>query len=81
MSKQEIFKRILSGYYRSVNNLDKELWATMSEKFYWSLTLNDKDENVAFKSISGDFYITNIYENSLGWHNDIRSCLKILDRI
>lgn len=81
ITKQETFKRLLSGHYRSVNSLDKKLWTIMKEKFYWSLTATDLGEDIAFKSVPGDFYVKSIYQDSLEWHKNIKACLVKLGRI
>lgn len=81
ISKQETFKKLLSNHYKSITDLDEELWTTMKKTFWWSLTLTNDDKDAAFKSVSGNFYVKNIYENSSEWHKDIRACLKELGRL
>lgn len=81
MSKQETFKRILSGYYTSHTMLETPLWWLMKKRCYWSLTLavsNYKNMAVAFKTIDGEFYVKQVYENGAEWHEDIKECAKEL---
>lgn len=79
ITKQETFKRILSGYYTEYSMVETELWEKMRERCGWSLTLAiSNDKNVAFKIVAGDFYIKQVYENGSEWHENIKECAKEL---
>ena len=81
ITKQERFKKLLAGHYKSINGLDRDLWMMMQERFYWSLTITDIGEDIAFKSVPGDFYIKSIYEDSLEWYKNVKAFLVKLGRI
>lgn len=78
-SKQETFKRILSGYYTSYEMLEISLWELMRERCSWSLTLSAVDGSPhAFKMVPGTWFIRQAYENGPEWHEDIKKCAKEL---
>lgn len=79
ISKQETFKRILSGYYTSHTMVETPLWELMKKRCHWSLTLAvSNDKNVAFKIVNGKWFIRQAYENGPEWHKDIKECAKEL---
>ena len=78
ITKQETFKRILSGYYTSYKIVEAPLWELMRERCGWSLTLAVSNEYIAFRMAPGEFYIKQVYENGLEWHKDIKECAKEL---
>ena len=78
VSKQETFKRILSGYYTSHTMVETPLWEMMKGKCGWSLTLSISNEFIAYRMTHGEFYVKQVYENSPEWHEDIKECVKEL---
>jgi len=80
ITKQETFKRILSGYYTSHNMVETPLWELMKKRCSWSLTLvaPPNDKYIAFRMVHGEFYVKEVYENGPEWHEDIKECAKEL---
>lgn len=79
ISKQETFKRILSGYYTEYSMVETELWELMKKRHNWGLTFSpSQDKHIAFRMVNSKWFIKQVHENGPEWHKDIKECAKEL---
>lgn len=80
ISKQEIFKNVLSNKYNNAKNLDLQLLATM-KKLGWAVYYHHAEDGYkrVIDSEEGSMYYG--FEGSPEWQDDIKRCLKQLNRL
>lgn len=80
ISKQETFKNVLSNKYNSAKKLDLELLAAM-KKLGWAIYFDHGEDGYkrVIDSEVGSIYYG--FEGSPEWQNDVKRCLKQLDRL